>query len=453
MTDQELVELFWQRREEALTGLQDKYGGWCRSIAGRILGEERDVEECLGDCWLQLWNAIPPARPQHFRGYLGAVVRNRALLIRRRRGRQGDTVSLAALELAECLPSREGPEEQAEAAELGRAISAFLRELGEVRRHRGGDRRAPGLVAVQDQERPVSDAEEAESLFGTGGNVVNRGERMMEAVGLVDPALVEQAAGPARRHSARRPLRTGLIAACLCAALLGSAWAANQIGGFQSLKFFEDLLLPAELSDDGEALGEAHYDGYTLEGGIDFLALEDLPQEALDMAAEHPASTVRLDLTSWEEAEAYFGLELPENAYLQEQLQSGFRAALSSDSEGPTALEWTAEYLDSGVRLEVWVTAYTQRMELPDHPVSQSHLLPSDTQYTTEEHTAPNGLSAVMTTVEQGPEDPYYDKWGARMFRADFALGGVWYRVDAYDRAEPQRAREALEELLNGFML
>ena len=101
MTDQELVELFWQRREEALAGLQDKYGGWCRSIAGRILGEERDVEECLGDCWLQLWNAIPPARPQHFRGYLGAVVRNRALLLRRRRGRQGDTVSLAALELAE----------------------------------------------------------------------------------------------------------------------------------------------------------------------------------------------------------------------------------------------------------------------------------------------------------------------------------------------------------------
>ena len=131
MTDQELVELFWQRREEALTGLQDKYGGWCRSIAGRILGEERDVEECLGDCWLQLWNAIPPARPQHFPGYLGAVVRNRALLLRRRRGRQGDTVSLAALELAECLPSREGPEEQAEAAELGRAISAFLGELGE----------------------------------------------------------------------------------------------------------------------------------------------------------------------------------------------------------------------------------------------------------------------------------------------------------------------------------
>ena len=58
-----------------------------------------------------------------------------------------------------------------------------------------------------------------------------------------------------------------------------------------------------------------------------------------------------------------------------------------------------------------------------------------------------------MTTVEQGPGSPITTKWGARMFRADFALGGVWYRVDAYDQAEPQRAREALEELLNGFML
>ena len=111
MTDQELVELFWQRREEALTGLQDKYGGWCRSIAGRILGEERDVEECLGDCWLQLWNAIPPARPQHFRGYLGAVVRTRALLLRRRRGRQDEIRGLGGAagrggqrRLSLCLP-------------------------------------------------------------------------------------------------------------------------------------------------------------------------------------------------------------------------------------------------------------------------------------------------------------------------------------------------------------
>lgn len=131
MTDGELVELLWERREEALERVQEKYAPWCRAIARNILGREEDVEECLSDCWLQLWNAIPPARPAHFQGYLGAVVRNRALLLRARRGRQVDTVSLAALELTQCLPPAEGPEERAQGEALGRAVSQFLRQQGE----------------------------------------------------------------------------------------------------------------------------------------------------------------------------------------------------------------------------------------------------------------------------------------------------------------------------------
>lgn len=126
MTDQELVDLFFARSEQALALTQAKYGAWCRRLAGNILGEPRDTEECLSDCWLLLWNAIPPAKPEHFQGYLGAVVRNRALLLRARRARGPDTVELAALELAECLPPQDGPEHRAEAAELGRAVSAFL---------------------------------------------------------------------------------------------------------------------------------------------------------------------------------------------------------------------------------------------------------------------------------------------------------------------------------------
>ena len=131
MTDRELLDLYWARREEAVAETQEKYGSWCRTIARNILGEERDVEECLSDCWLALWNAIPPARPERFQGYLGAVVRNRALLLRKRLGRRADTVSLAALELADCLPAREGPEEAVQGEALGRAVSQFLRDQGE----------------------------------------------------------------------------------------------------------------------------------------------------------------------------------------------------------------------------------------------------------------------------------------------------------------------------------
>ena len=68
MTDKKLVELYWERREEALERTQEQYGAWCRTIARNILDQEQDVEECLSDSLLSLWNAIPPARPLHFQG-------------------------------------------------------------------------------------------------------------------------------------------------------------------------------------------------------------------------------------------------------------------------------------------------------------------------------------------------------------------------------------------------
>ena len=128
MTDGELLELHLARDREATAALERKYGAYCAAIARNILADERDVEECLSDCWLQVWNAAPSARPEHFKGWLGAVVRNRALAIRRRRAREPDTVDEAALELAAVLPAGDTVHGEAEARELGEAVSRFLRE-------------------------------------------------------------------------------------------------------------------------------------------------------------------------------------------------------------------------------------------------------------------------------------------------------------------------------------
>ena len=127
MTDQELIDLYFARDEGAVAATKEKYGAWCAAIAWRLLTDRRDVEECLSDCALAVWNAIPPQRPEHFQGWLGAIVRNRAIAIGRRNGHRPATVDEAALELAACLPAGDSPQGQAEAAELGRAISAFLR--------------------------------------------------------------------------------------------------------------------------------------------------------------------------------------------------------------------------------------------------------------------------------------------------------------------------------------
>ena len=128
MTDQELIDLFFNRAEGALDALRAQYGAYCHAIAWQLLTDSRDVEECLNDCALAVWNAIPPTRPEHFRGWLGAIVRNRAIAMGRQNGRRPDTVDETALELAACLPQWDNAHHRVEAAELGRAISDFLRK-------------------------------------------------------------------------------------------------------------------------------------------------------------------------------------------------------------------------------------------------------------------------------------------------------------------------------------
>ena len=83
MTDSELIALYQARDPRAVEETRAQYGAWCAAIARRLLTDSRDVEECLSDCALAVWNAIPPQRPEHFKGWLGAIVRNRAIALGR----------------------------------------------------------------------------------------------------------------------------------------------------------------------------------------------------------------------------------------------------------------------------------------------------------------------------------------------------------------------------------
>ena len=124
MTDQRLIELYTARSEEAIAETKRIYGAYCRTIADRVLGSEEDTEECLSDVWLRVWNAIPPQQPANFKGWLGAITRNAAITICRRRDREPQRIGDAALELA--LELTDGPEREVEAKVLGEVISAFL---------------------------------------------------------------------------------------------------------------------------------------------------------------------------------------------------------------------------------------------------------------------------------------------------------------------------------------
>lgn len=79
MEDQRIVDLYWDRNEDAILHTQRKYDSLCRTIAQNILGNLQDAEECVNDAYLKVWNSIPPQRPQSLVAYLSRVVRNISL--------------------------------------------------------------------------------------------------------------------------------------------------------------------------------------------------------------------------------------------------------------------------------------------------------------------------------------------------------------------------------------
>ena len=124
MEDNEILDLYFARDEQAITETDRKYGKYCYGIANRILSNPEDCEETLSDTYYHTWNAIPPQQPTNFKGWIGAITRNAAISLCRRKDREPQRVGDAALELA--LDLAEGPEREVEAKALGEAISAFL---------------------------------------------------------------------------------------------------------------------------------------------------------------------------------------------------------------------------------------------------------------------------------------------------------------------------------------
>lgn len=131
MEDHEIIDLYWERDQQAIHETAGKYGGFLWNIAWNILRSHGDADECVNDTYLRTWNAIPPARPTAFRAWLGRITRNLSLdrwkLGRALRRGQGAEVLLG--ELDECIPAPSGLDSTLEDQEIAASISTFLRGL------------------------------------------------------------------------------------------------------------------------------------------------------------------------------------------------------------------------------------------------------------------------------------------------------------------------------------
>ena len=129
MEDTHIIELYFRRSETAIQETNRKYGAYCLSIAGNILKNSQDAEECVNETWLRAWQSIPPNIPQKLRLYLGKITRNLAFDCYRRMSAEKRGGTLTVLEeLDECTADTVDIENEIQARQLQEVISAFLKK-------------------------------------------------------------------------------------------------------------------------------------------------------------------------------------------------------------------------------------------------------------------------------------------------------------------------------------
>ena len=59
MEDERIIDLYWQRKEEAVHETERKFGHYLTKIAYNILADWEDSAESVNDVYLAAWNSIP----------------------------------------------------------------------------------------------------------------------------------------------------------------------------------------------------------------------------------------------------------------------------------------------------------------------------------------------------------------------------------------------------------
>lgn len=137
MEDSAIIQMYWERNDEAIRVTSEKYGRYCRTIAKNILSRDEDAEECLNDTYLSAWNAMPEHWPEQLATFLGKLTRNLAFnryKHDRARKRGGGEIVLVLEELADCVSDTDSVEQAIDRKELISAINTFVNDLSAEKR-------------------------------------------------------------------------------------------------------------------------------------------------------------------------------------------------------------------------------------------------------------------------------------------------------------------------------
>ncbi|MGM9680733.1 MAG: RNA polymerase sigma factor [Eubacteriales bacterium] len=127
MEDAAIIRLFFNRDEQAIAETDHKYGRVLVGVSRNIVEDYEDARECVNDCYLAVWQQIPPTCPMNYYAYLCKIVRNLSYNVCEKKHAAKRSAEIVCLshELDETLPDGDITDE----VELGRSIDGFLRGL------------------------------------------------------------------------------------------------------------------------------------------------------------------------------------------------------------------------------------------------------------------------------------------------------------------------------------
>lgn len=132
MDDNRIVELYWNRSENAITETAKKYGSYLNSISYNILINREDAQECVNDTYHDAWNSMPPHSPSILSTFLGKITRRISIDRWRKLNadkRGGGELPLVLDELEDCVSGSGSVEDELERQELAKLFNDFLNTL------------------------------------------------------------------------------------------------------------------------------------------------------------------------------------------------------------------------------------------------------------------------------------------------------------------------------------
>ena len=135
MEDAQIIELFFQRNEQAVKETDTAYGRRLYALSNNILNNREDAEESVSDTYMETWKSIPPKHPKYFYAFLASICRNisfNRLDWRLAAKRNAEVVALTQ-EMETCIPDTR-QEGEMDRRVLRRILENFLDSLSKESR-------------------------------------------------------------------------------------------------------------------------------------------------------------------------------------------------------------------------------------------------------------------------------------------------------------------------------